>query len=179
MKVLVTYKAPGLEVTDKVSQRILSIRIESASLEDIPDLTLVMTKAFDADSQRHLGEPKAGPKGYDNGDFFRKWMPPEDSFTFKVLINETVIAGMIVWVYDHGRNTLGTIFVNPEYGRLGIGSTMIRWIDNAFPDTKEWTLGTPSWALSNHSFYENNGYVKVKEIKEENGATFIYRKVLS
>ena len=177
MKKLVTYKAPGIETT--VCRRTLTLRIEPASLEDIPDLTLVMTKAFDADSLRHLGEPKDGPPGYDNGDFFRKWMPPKDSFTFKVLINDTVIAGIIVWVYDNGKNTVGTIFVNPEYSRLGIGSIMIRWIDKAFPNTKQWTLGTPSWALSNHSFYENNGYVKIKEVKEDNGASFIYRKVLS
>ncbi|GAG58703.1 unnamed protein product, partial [marine sediment metagenome] len=39
MKKLVTYKAPGIETT--VCRRTISLRIEPASLEDIPDLTLV------------------------------------------------------------------------------------------------------------------------------------------
>ena len=38
---------------------------------DIPDLTPVMTRAFDDDSQKHLGKEKGGPPGYDNGDFPR------------------------------------------------------------------------------------------------------------
>ena len=33
-----------------------------------------MTRAFDDDSQKHLGIEKGGPPGYDDGEFYRKWL---------------------------------------------------------------------------------------------------------
>jgi arsenite methyltransferase len=46
----------------------------SIAEEDMPELTRVMTRAFDDDAQKHLGQERRGPPGYDNGDFFRKWL---------------------------------------------------------------------------------------------------------
>jgi len=37
-------------------------------------MTQVMTRAFDDDARKHLGAQKGGPEGYDDGEFFRKWL---------------------------------------------------------------------------------------------------------
>lgn len=52
------------------------LNFEKARESDILKLTDVMTRTFDDDSQRHLGKPKGGPPGYNNGDFFRTWLLP-------------------------------------------------------------------------------------------------------
>jgi len=32
-----------------------------------------------------------------------------------------------------------------------------------FPGAERWTVGTPSWAVRNHHFYEKVGFAKVRE----------------
>jgi GNAT superfamily N-acetyltransferase len=168
-------------MSDKQSTEGFSLRIEKASMDDIPEMTRAMTHAFDDDSQRHLGNAKGGPPGYDDGEFFRKWMPPEESVTYKIIVDDQVAGGVIIWDLEGGENILGTIFVDPAFQRQGIGSVALRFIDRAYPETKQWTLGTPSWALSNHRFYERNGFVKISEEEVEDipgGVSYTFRKVL-
>lgn len=160
----------------------VSVRLDHATMEDIPELTRVMARAFDDDSQKHLRRPKGGPEGYDNGDFFRKWMPYKESVTYKIIADSKVVGGIIVWIYEHGRNVLGTIFVDPGYQDQGIGTRTWSLIEEAYPDTKSWTLGTPSWAMKNHHFYEKNGFKKIGEDHVDDipgGISFIYRKVMN
>ena len=159
----------------------VAIQLIQATTEDIPQLTKVMTLAFDDDAQKHLGTPKGGPPGYDNGDFFRKWMPYEESVTYKIVAEGKTIGGIIVWIYKHGRNVLGTIFVDPDYQDQGIGTLAWRLIEETHPDTKSWTLGTPSWATKNHHFYAKNGFTKIREESGEDipgGVSYIYSKAM-
>ncbi|MGD8506920.1 MAG: GNAT family N-acetyltransferase [Candidatus Bathyarchaeota archaeon] len=159
----------------------ISVQLDHATTKDIPELTRVMTRAFDDDSQKHLGKPKGGPSGYDNGDFFRKWMPYKESVTYKMVAKGKTIGGIIVWIYKHGRNGLGTIFVDPDYQDQGIGTRAWSLIEETYPDTKSWTLGTPSWATKNHHFYEKNGFRKIREEATDDipeGVSFIYSKAM-
>lgn len=156
---------------------------KEASEEDIPELTSIMTRAFDDDSQKHLGVAKGGPDGYDNGDFFRKWLfPYKESIGFKILLDEKIIGCFIVWIYDHGRNSLGTIFIDPDQQDKGIGTQAWQFIEKTFSDTKTWILDTPSWAAKNHHFYEHKcGFKKIREEHTDDhvGMSFIYQKVIS
>ena len=131
---------------------------------DIPDLTLVMRRAFDDDSQKHLGREKGGPPGYDNGDFFREWLLSyEESVGYRILAGGTLIGGIIVWILPEGHNILGTIFVDPDYQDGGVGQGTWKFIEETYPDSQSWRLGTPSWATKNHHFYEKCGFEKVEE----------------
>lgn len=73
----------------------VSVQLVHAPKEDIPELTRVMTLAFDDDSQKHLGKPKGGSPGYDNGDFFRKWMPYKESVTYKMVADGKTIGASL------------------------------------------------------------------------------------
>lgn len=141
---------------------------------DLPALTEVMARAFDDDSQKHLGIARGGPEGYDNGDFFHKWLCGyEESVGYKVLADDKIVGAMIVWIFGHGRNVLGTIFVDPAYQDRGVGTRAWQFVEAAYPDTQSWTLETPCWAKKNHYFYENKcGFSKVGE-KDD---SFIYCK---
>ncbi len=147
---------------------------------DVAGLTHVMTRAFDDDSRKHLGVEKGGPDGYDNGEFFRKWyFPYEESRGYKITHGGRIIGGFIFWAFKHGRNTLGTIFVDPDYQDQGIGTRAWTFIEAACPEARSWELGTPSYAVKNQHFYEHNcGFRKVREVEapEHPGTSFIYQK---
>jgi GNAT superfamily N-acetyltransferase len=147
---------------------------------DIAELTKVMARSFDDDARKHLGVEKGGPEGYDNGDFFRKWLfGYEWSVGYKAISDSKIIGGTIVWIFDNGKNILGTIFVDPVYQDLGIGSRMWEFVESKYPDTKSWQLETPSFATKNHHFYEKCGFRKI-EVKPIEGemkyAAWVYRK---
>ncbi len=130
---------------------------------DIPELTRVMTLAFDDDSQKHLGAEHGGPEGYDNGGFFRKWLfgYPQTA-GYKILSKGRGIGGIIVWILPEGHNVLGTIFVDPAHQDRGVGTQTWRFIEATYPDTKSWRLATPVWATKNHHFYEKCGFRRVE-----------------
>ena len=162
----------------------MDLTFEKAAEKDIPELTKVMVCAFDDDAQKHLGLEKGGPPGYDNGDFFRTWLLPyKESVGYKILSDGKVIGGIIVWILETRENFLGTIFIDPDYQDRGFGTRTWQFIEETYPDTKKWTLETPSWAVKNHHFYEQKcGFKKSGEKEEEDpdfpGTSFIYQKVM-
>ena len=152
----------------------LKLKYEDFIEEDIPELTGVMTRAFDDDAQKHLGKEKGGPPGYDDGEFFREWLfgYPE-SIGYKITADGKAIGVFIVWIFEHEENSLGTIFVDPAYQDHGVGTQAWAFIEETYPDAKSWQLDTPNWATKNHHFYMNKcGFSKIGE-KED---FFIYKK---
>jgi len=150
---------------------------------DIPELTRVMTRAFDDDSQKHLGLERGGPPGYDNGDFFRKWLfGYKETDGYKVLLAGQVVGGVIVWILPSGHNILGTIFVDPSAQDQGVGARIWQFIERRYPETKSWRLTTPRWATKNHHFYAKKcGFRRVKSDKviRSPGGEFVYRKQMT
>ena len=55
----------------------------------------------------------------------------------------------------------------PEYQGLGIGSKVLKLIEERFPSVKVWTLDTMQQSPRNHHFYEKNGYKLSSEDEEE------------
>lgn len=158
----------------------MALTFEEAAEKDIPELTRVMTLAFDDDSQKYRGLPKGGPPGYDNGDFFREWLLPyKESVGYKILLDGEVVGGLIVWILPGGENILGTIFVDPAFQCRGIGTRAWQFVEAAYPAAKSWILETPDWSLGNHYFYEHKcGFTKIEEKVEPEMTTFVYRKVM-
>ena len=139
-----------------------AVRFEPALESDIPEMTGVMTRAFDDDSRRFRGIPKGGPPGYDTGDFLRKWMPK--GIAYKVVRSGGIIGCFIVFTdYPAAvNNVLGTVFIDPEHQNQGVGSRTLAFIHESFP-ASNWQLETPEWSTRNHHFYEKNGYRKISE----------------
>ena len=158
------------------------LRFEPAGEADIPELTAVMTRAFDDDSRRHLGLERGGPPGYDDGEFFRQWLLGyEESVGYKIMDGARVIGGLIVWILPGGHNRLGTIFVDPDYQDRGVATRAWAFIQATYPEARSWTLDTPAYATKNHHVYEMKwGFTKVGEEAFEGPGDklYIYQKVL-
>ncbi|MBN2083809.1 MAG: GNAT family N-acetyltransferase [Anaerolineales bacterium] len=160
----------------------MNLSFEVITEADIPELPRVMTRAFDDDSRRHLGVDRGGPEGYDNGDFFRKWLFGQTvTEGFKVLFEGAAIGGCIVWIFPTGDNILGTIFIDPDFQDSGAGSAVWKFIEGRYPHTKSWRLATPKFATKNHHFYEIKcGFQRVRSdrILGKPADEFVYRKVM-
>jgi hypothetical protein len=53
-----------------VSLEDLNLTYHEITESNVPELTDVMTRAFNDDAQKHLGKEVGGPEGYDDGEFF-------------------------------------------------------------------------------------------------------------
>jgi GNAT superfamily N-acetyltransferase len=157
-----------------------TLRYAEIVAADVPELTRVMTAAFDDDARRHLGLPKGGPPGYDNGDFFREWLfGRPQTVGYKVLLGSRIVGGVVVWVYASGENTLGTIFIDPDYQNRGIGARTWAFVESTFPGARRWLLETPGFSTSNHRFYEKCGFRRIAVKPPAGGVsweTWVYAK---
>ena len=141
----------------------LHLSFQVLTEEDILDIAPVMKRAFDDDSQKHLGKESGGPPGYDNGDFFRTWLLPyQESVGYKIISDQQLIGGIIVWILPEGNNILGTIFVDPVFQDQGVGQQTWAFIEEVYPETLSWRLGTPAWATKNHHFNQKCGFTQVE-----------------
>jgi RimJ/RimL family protein N-acetyltransferase len=102
-----------------------------------------------------------GPPGYNSVDWNIKWISRTPYF--KILIDDQIIGGIIVFDMGEKHYELGRIYIDPNYQNQGIGQQAVKQMLDAIPGAVKWTLGTPSWALRNQHFYEKIGFVKVRE----------------
>lgn len=153
------------------------IRFEKAQSKDAQYLAGVSQSAFNNDV--HYGAPEeGGPPGYDSSVWQRQMMRTAAVY-YKILSDNRIIGGFILFRHGQDRIELGRIFIDPEFQNKGIGEKACRYMHELFPEVKSWVLETPQWNLRNHHFYEKNGYVKVGEISEGDGpAQFCYEKIV-
>jgi GNAT superfamily N-acetyltransferase len=156
------------------------LSFEEITEADIPELTEVMTRAFDDDARKHLGLERGGPEGYDNGEFFRQWLfGYRESVGYKATRGDRAIGGIIVWILPEGHNILGTIFVDPAHQDAGVGTQLWHFVEARYPETKSWRLATPPWATKNHYFYEEKcGFHRVASdpMLQDRADELVYRK---
>ena len=157
-----------------MERAVTDLLFEEISEADVPELTAVMTRAFDDDAQKHLGQERGGPPGYDDGEFFRTWVfGYEESIGYKIIADGKIIGGLIVWFLKNGDKGLGTVFLEPAYQDQGIGTRTWQFVERTYPETRNWWLETPSWATKNHYFYEEKCGFRRVDVRED---SFIYRK---
>ena len=142
----------------------LTLSFGDMSEADIPELTRVMTRAFDDHPEKHLELERGGPEGYDNGDFFRKWLfGYQETVGYKAVSAGRVIGAITVWTLEGGDNVPGTVSVDRDYQDRGVHTRMWQFVEATYPETKSWRLATPRWATKNHYFYEAKcGFKKVE-----------------
>ncbi len=154
-----------------------TIEIRPFEPEDVDEATTVMARAFDDDSRRHLGKDRGGPPGYDTGEFLRENALNPQARAFKAIVDGSIAGAIIVFPQPDGNHWLGCMFTDPARQRTGVGRALFRHVERAFP-ARSWQLETPSFALSNHRFYELAcGFKKAGEsVGPEGFPQVLYRK---
>ena len=133
---------------------------------DVDLFTQMFKKAFDKDSQIHLGE-NGGPPGYDNGGFLKKWFLNKDTTAYAVFKDNKPVGAVNVFINNQtNENYLGNIFVDPDLQDKGLGLVIWRFIEQKFPETKIWKTDTPGFSSRNHYFYVNKCGFKIVHIND-------------
>ena len=125
---------------------------------DAEALALVSKLAFDDDVKYGAAGP-GGPPGYDSPLWQKRMMHWGDYY--KILLDNQIIGGIIVFEKKVRTCELGRIFIAPEFQNQGICTQAFEFLWNTYPLTKLWTLGTPIWNLRNRHFYQKVGFTEI------------------
>lgn len=135
----------------------MKVTIEKASEADSERLTEISKRAFDTDID--FGAPgSVGPPGYDSPAFYTRILRFLDSYC--IMRDEEVAGGIMTKVVGkHG--VLERIFVDPSFMRRGIGTEVVRLIEEAYPEVSLWSLGAPEWNTRMQQFNLKLNYRQV------------------
>jgi GNAT superfamily N-acetyltransferase len=133
---------------------------------DVGVFTEMFKKAFDKDSQIHLGRD-GGPPGYENGNFLKEWFLHNSASAYAVFKDGKPIGGVNVFINNETHeNFLGNIFVDPDLQNKGFGLIIWNYIEHKYPETKKWITDTPGFSYRNHHFYVNKCGFKIFHIND-------------
>lgn len=153
----------------------MDITFERAQIVDADLLVQVQIASFHYDSVLYPGIEIGGPPGYDSVDAFRTKIVREECY--KILHQDRIIGGLVVDARSAVHHHLDVIFIEPDYQGYGIGTQALRFMESSYPGVQVWTLDTPTWAVRNQHFYENNGYVREYTFDADDGTPLIaYKK---
>lgn len=147
------------------------ITIEKAVIEDADKLTKIMKKTFDEEAKKWLAgqtgvvDYNIQPPGYASIEM-TKYMIEELEY-FRVKYKDKIVGGIILTITGTSFGRIDRIFVDPEYQGKGIGSSVIKIIEEEFSMVRTWDLETSSRQINNHYFYEKLGYKTTFETEDE------------
>ncbi|HDR7350944.1 TPA: GNAT family N-acetyltransferase, partial [Bacillus toyonensis] len=154
------------------------ISIEKATILDAEKLTEIMKRTFDEEAKRWLcGQDDVidyniQPPGYSSVEMMKYSIEELDSY--KVIMDEKIIGGIIVTISGKSYGRIDRIFVEPFLQGKGIGSRIIKLIEEKFPNIRIWDLETSSRQVNNHHFYKKMGYEII--FKSEDEYCYVKRK---
>lgn len=138
-----------------MSERVSLIQATEFDAERLSELSKL---AFDTDVE--VGAPaEGGPPGYDDSEWQKRAMKIMDYYC--VLLDESVLGGVIVGSGGEEHKILERIFIDPMHHNMGIGSRAMELTMEQYPTAKVWTLGTPEWNARTRHFYEKLGFIQV------------------
>ncbi|OJE46389.1 acetyltransferase [Bacillus proteolyticus] len=154
------------------------ISIEKATILDAEKLTEIMKRTFDEEAKRWLYgqndviDYNIQPPGYSSIEMMKYSIEELDSY--KVIMDEKIIGGIIVTISGKSYGRIDRIFVEPVYQGKGIGSYVIKLIEEEYPNIRIWDLETSSRQINNHHFYKKMGYEIM--FKSEDEYCYVKRK---
>jgi len=148
----------------------MMITIEKAIMADAERLTDIMKRTFDEEARRWMKDQEMRdyniqPPGYSSVEM-TKYMIEELQY-FKILYSKELVGGIIVTITGKSFGRIDRIFIDPDYQRRRIGSSVIELIEQKFPAIRTWDLETSSKQVNNHRFYEKMGYETTFETEDE------------
>jgi RimJ/RimL family protein N-acetyltransferase len=94
---------------------------------------------------------------------------------FRIIKEEQIIGGLIVFRKGPRHYELGRIFIDPAHQNQGIGPQAFEFLWKEYPLAKRWTLGTPAWNQRTRHFYKKVGFVEIGE--DSHGGILLERSI--
>ncbi|GKX68781.1 GNAT family N-acetyltransferase [Inconstantimicrobium mannanitabidum] len=150
----------------------MNIEFRKSEISDAEEIILVKANAFKEEVKMY----GHGPNEKDSVEKERAFIRNIDGNNFSyILLDDGKIIGGIGGVdKGNGNFYLGCIYVALEYQSKGVGSMIMKFLDDKFPNAITWTLETPYLSYRNHHFYEKHGFVKVGQTKPRDDGFFLF-----
>jgi GNAT superfamily N-acetyltransferase len=163
---ILRYRVTGGEILDLIIRR--------TSTEEAEDILNVQKEAFKADLDEY-NDYETSPATEPLKKLLYKI---NKNIHYTILTGDRIIGGAEVRPDSPEECYINRIFILPEYQNQGLGTRVMNFIENQYPDVTKWTLCTPYKSYRNQCFYEKFGYRKVGEHKVSDNLYLIdYMKI--
>ena len=150
----------------------VQITLLQAKLEDAEQLTAMMKKTFDEEARTWLGsldshivDYNIQPPGYDSMHTTRYMI--EELTYYKIMADGQLVGGIILTLTGSRFGRIDRIFIDPGFQGQGLGSEVIRLVEEAHPTVTTWDLETSPRQKGNLHFYEKMGFERTFETEAE------------
>jgi GNAT superfamily N-acetyltransferase len=137
------------------------IALAEARENDAELLAQISARAFQSDLLLGASE-EGGPPGYNSREWQQTAIKSATAY-LKILLDEKMVGGVIVFARSDGSYYLARMFVDPRYHRQGLGLKAVKMLLARYPEAWKWTLDTPAWNVRTRNFYEKLGFLVVAE----------------
>ena len=144
-----------VEHLDAAARAPSSTRIVPAQPADAATYAALCARAFAPDAERY----GSGPPGLDDPATQRDLLGR--GHCHGVEVDGRIVGGLYMFPQGDQRWDLGTIFLDPDVQRQGLGSRLMAFAPLGHPGVRRITLNTPYRNFHLHRFYESHGYTKV------------------
>lgn len=147
------------------------VTIERALMNDAEQLTAIKKITFNNEAELWLSNQEnvidynIRPPGYASINMTHYMM--RHLHYFKILVDRTIVGGIIVTISGKSYGRIDRIFVEPQFQGRGFGSRALQLLEEEFSHVRKWDLETSSRQLNNHYFYEKMGYRTTFESDDE------------
>ena len=145
------------------------MKIEIATIDDVPELVELHDKAFFAIAAEvnWLDAPGLKESLEQAREDFPKYT------TLKMLSDDGKIVGSVRGRVEDGALYIGRLMVLPECQGKGYGRILLRKIQSVLPHSRAW-LDTSGDVPETVSFYEREGFRTFESKRFENGVSWIF-----
>lgn len=141
-----------------------TVRLRPAIDSEAEQLAEIQKQAFLEHYQRWgawnpAGSDAAGSAGHDSPHLIRYLI--HSAHYFAIEIAGIIAGGICVEGPYANKGYISWFFVDPAFGRQGVGRQALALIDPQFPEVDCWNLGTSARSKDNQRFYLNCGYQEI------------------
>jgi ribosomal protein S18 acetylase RimI-like enzyme len=137
------------------------LTLKRAHVRNAEVITLIKTAAFNKESREFGPGTDGGPPGYDSVECTIEGI--ESNIYYLICLDKKIIGSLWLHMIDDKQLELEDFVIHPDYQNRGYGKQSLVLMEEAHPEIRIWSLGTPRHSTKNQYLYEKMGYKRVGE----------------
>ena len=147
-----------------------SVKITKASFEDIKAILLLQKQAFSSEADIYNDFDTSPPLLQTTEEIIKEF---SESLFLKAVTKDKIV-GSVRGFQVNETVFIKRLIVNPHYQNRGIGTMLMKSIEDSFEDNKRYELFTGHKSSRNLHLYQKIGYREFKRIIIHENLTMIY-----